>query len=228
MTFVQIIDVTTDDPEALRAADARWLTATRGRNTLRREAIYADHHTPNRYLAICEFDDHDSAMANSALPETDAVAAEIAALATGGVGFTDLDLLDVPLDHRGDVAQGFLAAVRTGRLDRSWYADDVAVELNVPFGLVRSHGTDELARLLRDAFPYGGEVVAERAVPTETGVVVEFAARTVTGPDRPESTYSRNLVWLELTAGRIRALTIYCSGDWDAATQAEQLAVAEA
>ena len=163
-------------------------------------------------------------MANSSLPETGEVAAEISAIATGGVGFTDLDLLEVPVDRRTDIAQGFLGSVRTGRLDRSMYTVDVAVELNVPFGLVRSHGPDELAQLLRDAFPYGGEVVSERAVPTDTGVLLEFAARTVTGPDRPESTYSRNLVRLEVAAGRIHSLTLYCSGDWDAATQAEQLA----
>ncbi|HEY2192875.1 MAG TPA: hypothetical protein VGH76_11335 [Actinomycetospora sp.] len=228
MTFVQIIDVTTDDPEALRAADARWRSATRGRNTLRREAIYTDHHTPNRYLAICEFDDHAGAMANSALPETDEVAGRIAAIATGGVGFTDLDLLDVPVDRGTEVAEGFLRSVRAGRLDPAMYAPDVAVVLNVPFGLVRGHGPDELAGLLRDAFPYGGEVVSERAVGTDTGVVLEFAARTVVGPDRPGSTYSRNLVWLECSGGQVRAVTLYCTGDWDAATQAEQLAAVHA
>jgi hypothetical protein len=228
MTFIQIIDVTTNDPDALRAADARWTAATQGRNTLRREAIYADHHTPNRYLAICEFDDYASAMANSALPETHQVAAEIAGIATGDVRFTDLDLLEVPTDQRTDVVRAFLESVGTGRLDRSMYTDDVAVEMNVPFGLVRTHGPDELAHLLREGFPYGGEVLSERAAPTDTGVMVEFTARTAVGPDRPDSTYSRNLVWLELDAGRVRALTVYCTGDWDAATQAEQLATVQA
>ncbi|MCD2195141.1 hypothetical protein LQ327_17375 [Actinomycetospora endophytica] len=228
MTFIQIIDVTTDDPEGLRAADARWLAATEGRNTLRREAIYTDRHTPNRYVAVCEFDDYASAMANSALPETARIAEEIASLAEGSVGFTDLDLLDVPIDRRADVVRGFLDSVRSGQLDRALYDDDVEVQMNVPFGLVRSHGPDELAQLLRDAFPYGSEVVTERSAATDAGVVIEFAARTTTGPDRPESTYSRNLVWLELAAGRIRGLTLYCSGDWDAATQAEQLASARA
>lgn len=225
MSFIQIIDLTTDRPDDVRAVDAEWQAATAGRNTLQREAIYVDRDRPGHYLSICEFESYEQAMGNSQLPETGRAAERIAAVSEQ-VGFVNLDLVEVLTDRRTEYADRLLESVRHGHLDTEMFAADVETEFNVPFALMKLSGVDALAGLLRQGFPYGAEVLEHRSTATGDGVLVEFSARTVTGPDHPESTYSREIVRLELRDGRVGRFTLYCTGDWDAATQAEQLGAA--
>jgi quinol monooxygenase YgiN len=94
MAFVQIIDFRTSKYDELMALDAEWRKATEGKRTLRRSMVARDRNDPERYVVLAFFDDYESAMANSALPETGEFATKQQALASGPATFIDLDVLD--------------------------------------------------------------------------------------------------------------------------------------
>jgi len=94
MAFIQIIDFRTSNYEGLSALEAEWRAATEGKRTLRRSIIGRDRNDPDRYVVLAFFDDHESAVKNSELPETDAFAAKQIAIADGPATFVDLDVID--------------------------------------------------------------------------------------------------------------------------------------
>jgi hypothetical protein len=90
--FVQIIEFNTDDIDAVQAIDQEWLARTEGKRTARRQIMTRDRNNPDRYLAVVFFDSYESAMANSNLPETQALA-EKYTKATKNAVFHDLDVI---------------------------------------------------------------------------------------------------------------------------------------
>jgi hypothetical protein len=93
MGFVQIIDFRADDVDALKKANGEWRAATEGKRTLRRELVIQDRNDPTHYQVLAFFDSYESAMENSALPETQAGAEQFAAL-TRDLSFGDFDVID--------------------------------------------------------------------------------------------------------------------------------------
>jgi quinol monooxygenase YgiN len=93
MTFVQVIEFRASEYEQFSALDKEWRAATEGKRTLRRTIVCRDRNDAERYLVLAFFDDYDSAMANSNLPETAEIAAKMAALSAAPTSFTDLDVL---------------------------------------------------------------------------------------------------------------------------------------
>jgi len=94
MAFIQIIEFRTSDLERARQVDDEWWRATEGKRTVRREVIAQDRSDPSRYFAVVFFDSYESAMENSGLPETQAVAEQYAKLSDGLPVFYDLDVLE--------------------------------------------------------------------------------------------------------------------------------------
>jgi hypothetical protein len=92
MSFVQIIEFTAPDIDAIIKLDEEWIKATEGKRTARRQLVTRDRNNPNRYMAMVFFDSYESAMANSELPETQASAQKYQA-ATVEVTFHDLDVV---------------------------------------------------------------------------------------------------------------------------------------
>ena|SRR5690348_4249241 len=93
MTFIQIVSFRCSDLDALGEAEAEWLAATEGRRTLRQETVLVDRDDPTRFVTVNAFDSYESAMENSALPETDAMAAKVGALLIGDATYWNLDVV---------------------------------------------------------------------------------------------------------------------------------------
>jgi hypothetical protein len=94
MAFVQIIEFRTNDVEGMRTAEAEWERATEGKRTARRQIITQDRDDPGRYLSIVFFDSYESAMQNSEMPETKAVAEKMMALSEGVPTFHNLEVIE--------------------------------------------------------------------------------------------------------------------------------------
>jgi hypothetical protein len=92
MGFIQIVEFTTDDYDKVREIDDKWVAATEGRRTARRQIVGRDRNHPDRYLAMVFFDSYESAMHNSALAETQEFAGQYGG-ATTSVAFHDLDII---------------------------------------------------------------------------------------------------------------------------------------
>ena len=91
--FIQLIEGHTDDLDALNDLDKEWETAADDRHTVRRSIITTEHGDRTHFVVLAFFDSYESAMENSRLPETDAMAAKFASLVKD-LGYRDLDVLD--------------------------------------------------------------------------------------------------------------------------------------
>jgi hypothetical protein len=76
------------------ALEDEWRAATEGKRTLRRSVVARDRNDPSRVLVLAFFDDYDSAMVNSNLPETSEFGQKQQALLDAPMIFTDLDVVD--------------------------------------------------------------------------------------------------------------------------------------
>jgi hypothetical protein len=94
MSFVQVIEFRTSDIDSFMKTGEEWEQATAGKRTARRQIVTQDHHDPDRYLMMVFFDSYESAMENSQLPETQAIAERMMALADGPPVFHDLEVLE--------------------------------------------------------------------------------------------------------------------------------------
>ena len=95
MAFVQVIEFRTTHFDEMREVAEEWETATEGKRTGRAAAFCAAiATTPGRYFNIVFFDSFEDAMANSALPETDALSSKMMGFADGPPTFYNLDVED--------------------------------------------------------------------------------------------------------------------------------------
>ena len=93
MAFIQIMEIRTKNVDEIMKLDQEWEQATEGKRTLRRAVVGRDRNDPERHVIIAFFDDYESAMQNSNLPETQEFATKQSALAET-VQFIDLDVID--------------------------------------------------------------------------------------------------------------------------------------
>jgi hypothetical protein len=94
MEFIQIIDLHTDKMDEISSLEQEWRDATEGKRTLRRSVLCRDRNDPKHHVVIAFFDDYDSAMVNSNLPETATFGERQSALLDAPMRFTDLDVLE--------------------------------------------------------------------------------------------------------------------------------------
>jgi hypothetical protein len=94
MEFIQLIECRTDRYDDLMALEQEWRAATEGRRTLRRTIVARDRNDPKRHVVLAFFDDYESAMVNSELPETGEFGRKQEALLEAPMTFQDLDVLE--------------------------------------------------------------------------------------------------------------------------------------
>ncbi|HVE46525.1 MAG TPA: hypothetical protein VNA57_07235 [Acidimicrobiales bacterium] len=92
MSFVQIIEYSTTRQDEVDALLKETLAATEGRRTATRAMRCTDRDKPNTYVNIVEFPSYEAAMQNSQMPETSAMAEQMAKLCDGPPIFRNLDV----------------------------------------------------------------------------------------------------------------------------------------
>ena len=219
MRFVQVITFTSDLPvDELVALEDDWRAATKGRRTNLFEWFLTDRNDPRRKLAINGFASYDSAMVNSALPETDALAAKVAAAVDGGFEFFDGDLVDQAADERDELASALVDAMSSGVVHDDTFADDVFFDLNTPEWRYQVQGVESLRMMLATELD-PAVVEHQHVTPTFEGFVLELSVRN-------ERYYSRQLFSVRTRGGLISEVTMYCTGNWSLEQLARQQAEA--
>lgn len=94
MGFAQVIEFRTSRIDEMRAVADEWEKATEGKRKTLRRVICQDRDNQGRYFIIAFFDSYDTAMENSALPETDAFSKKMMSFADGAPKFLNLDVID--------------------------------------------------------------------------------------------------------------------------------------
>jgi hypothetical protein len=95
MTFIQLIEMTTQRVDEIEALAQRWQEETEGRSTARRATLTEDRERPGTYVQMVEFDSFEDAMANSEMPETGGFAQRLMALCDTPPTFRNLNVLRV-------------------------------------------------------------------------------------------------------------------------------------
>lgn len=91
--FVQIMRFRTDDVDALAELSARYRADTTGRATYTSEIMGRDLDT-GEYVIVVTFPSQEAADVNNALPETAALAEQVATLTTEGPAFSNIEVID--------------------------------------------------------------------------------------------------------------------------------------
>ncbi len=215
MKFVQVVEFTSDaTPDELVAAEREWRQQTMGRRTNLLEWFLVDRADPRHKFAVNGFAHAGAAAANSNLPETNALAEQIGAMADGEVRFVDCDFVDQAEAERDALAEGLAAAFATGKVGAGVFTDDVFFDMNVPSWRYQLEGL-ETARSMFASDVVPGDVLAMHVTPTFDGFVLELSVRD------PEHMY-RQLLLARTRGGLISEVTLYCTGPWDAATEERQ------
>ncbi len=92
MAFIQIIEFRSSQIDEMIRVGDEWEAATEGNRRAHRRILCEDHDNPGHYFNIVFFDSYDSAMENSALPETDALSKKMMSFADGQPIFYNLDV----------------------------------------------------------------------------------------------------------------------------------------
>jgi hypothetical protein len=117
-----------------------------------------------------------------------------------------------------NLAARFVEFLETGRAPAGLFTDDVFCDFTLPRWRVQAQGVGPVVALRRNGHPGPGEVPRWRCDPTPSGFVLEVEERW-TQDDR--DWYCRELFRADVRGSSIAALSVYCTGDWDAEREAE-------
>lgn len=95
MPFVQVIEYTTSQWDAVQALVMQYFKDTAETRLSGRTTICRDRDIAQRYVAIVEFPTYEAAMENSNLPETADLAEAMAALCDAPPTFRNLDVVGI-------------------------------------------------------------------------------------------------------------------------------------
>jgi hypothetical protein len=101
--------------------------------------------------------------------------------------------------------------------------DDVFLDGHPPLWRFQLEGRDIFATWLKGYSPDGATIKVVRTIPTVNGFVTEFVGEH---QENGEKMTDRKILLCELRSRRVAALTVYCSGDWNAELRARHAAEA--
>jgi hypothetical protein len=120
-----------------------------------------------------------------------------------------------------ELAAKLVSFFETGTAPEGLFAPDVFCDLSLPHWRLQSEGPDDLVALRKAGHPAPGSVVRSRLDETATGFVLEFEERW---HDDKGSWYSREIARADVGERGISELSVYCTGDWSEAHEAEHRA----
>jgi len=117
-----------------------------------------------------------------------------------------------------DLAVKLVAFLETGSVPDRLFAHDVFCDFTLPRWRLQAQGVSDLVALRKAGHPGTSRVVRSRLDETSNGFVLEFEERW---EDEKGSWYSRELARADVGDAGVTQLSVYCTGDWDAAHEAE-------
>ena len=120
-----------------------------------------------------------------------------------------------------ELAEKLVIFLETGTAPEGLFHPDVFLDLTMPTWRIQAAGAEDLIAVRKEGRPGPGTVTRWRADPTPTGFVFEFEERW---NGEGQQWYAREMMRVEVADGAIAELTVYCTGDWDEARQAEHAA----
>ena len=128
---------------------------------------------------------------------------------------------DVDTSQANVLAEKMVRFLETGETPDGLFKPDVFLDVNMPTWRVQVAGVEDLIGVRKEDHPGPGTVTRWRADPTPDGFVFEFEERW---DHEGQQWYAREMIRADVADGAIAEVTVYCTGDWDQARQAEHAA----
>lgn len=113
-----------------------------------------------------------------------------------------------------ELADKFVTFLETGEPPAGLFAPDLFCDLTVPLWRLQAQGAEASVALRRGGHPWPGRVPRSRLDLTETGFVIEVEEEW---ENDGQTFYCREMMRADVSADGISQLSVYCTGDWDAA-----------
>ena len=120
-----------------------------------------------------------------------------------------------------DLAVKLITFLETNEAPDDLFADDLFLDFTLPTWRVQAQSASDAVALRRAGHPQPGRVPRHRLDRTDRGFLLEVEE---TWEQDGEKWYCRELLRADVSDGRIAELSVYCTGDWDAARVAEHAA----
>jgi hypothetical protein len=120
-------------------------------------------------------------------------------------------------DTRVAVA-GLIRFLETNKPPEGLFAPDVFLDLSLPQWRLQANTAHDAIAVRTDGHPCTGQVRVERVSQTDTGFTIEFEERW---EHDGQHWYCREMIRADVVDGVIVEMAVYCTGDWDEATQRE-------
>jgi hypothetical protein len=127
-----------------------------------------------------------------------------------------------PAEERAHaLAEKFIVFLETGTAPDGMFAPDVFCDFTMPTWRLQASGIEDAVALRKAGHPGPGRVPRWRFDPTPTGFVVEVEEDWEQDGERWTC---REMMRADVADEGITLLSVYCTGDWDAARRAEHAA----
>ncbi len=115
------------------------------------------------------------------------------------------------------ISARFIAFLETGRADPALFTEDAFCDFTLPRWRVQAEGREAVIQLRLRGHPGPSHVPRFRCDPTPDGFVLELEEEWEADGER---WYCRELFRADVRGASIAALSVYCTGDWEAARRA--------
>lgn len=119
------------------------------------------------------------------------------------------------------VVHAFVQFLERNEAPDGLFTDDVLTDFTMPIWRLQAVGPEASEALRRRGHPVPSRVVRVRHDPTPSGFVLEVEEEW---DDSADHWYCRELFRADVRAGAISQLSVYCTGDWNAAQVARHQA----
>lgn len=116
------------------------------------------------------------------------------------------------------IALRLIEFLETGEASPGLFSADVFCDFTLPLWRLQAQGLEPVVALRRQGHPGPGRVPRWRCDPTPTGFILEVEERW---EQDGEQWYCRELIRADVEGESIVEISVYCTGDWSAARQAE-------
>lgn len=123
--------------------------------------------------------------------------------------------------RHGTAVADLVRFLETGTAPDGLFAPDVFADVSFPQWRLQSATADGILRIRRDGHPIPGRVRVERVDETSRGFTIEFEERW---DHEGQRWYCREMIRADVLGSTITEMSVYCTGDWDEARQAEHAA----
>jgi hypothetical protein len=114
--------------------------------------------------------------------------------------------------------------LETGTAPDDLFTPDAFTDLSLPQWRLQAATAADLIAVRAQQHPFPGEVRVERVEHTDSGFTMEFEERW---EHEGQRWYSREMIRADVVGERIVDMAVYCTGDWDEATQREHAATVQ-